>query len=278
MSSSYIPAGRNRDDFVFLGVEPGDYSLVVWPKYGGKEAAYQRVSIDRANLMIKVQTNTGARVSGRVIVDGRPAEGGPGLPNVSVSASRPPRTYGVNYSEEPVFSLRGTDRFELIGLRGPTQLSGFVTYGKLVSIRRGNDDLSAKVIDFAGTENLDDVVVELTTQVARLEVTVPRPSATSSAEPLVFVFPEDRQRWRPHLVLHTSVSIPNADGDRATAVRTSEFTFLPGRYLVIATDAAAVDDPANPALLEKLASLATPVTLSVGETTKLTVPLTKARR
>jgi hypothetical protein len=153
-----------RGTFIFAGLEPGEYSLVVSTSYKLEEAAHRKVRIDQADVSMNLQTNTGAKVSGRVIVDGQPATGGPGLPNVGVFANSPPRTYGVKYSEQPVFTLKGTDRFELTGLRGPLMLSANVTYGALVSIQRGGEDLAWRIIDFAGTETLDDVVVELTTR------------------------------------------------------------------------------------------------------------------
>jgi hypothetical protein len=263
-------------NFVFRGVEPGEYSLIVSSSVNMEEQAYLKISIDQKDVSLKVQTNTGARVSGRVIVDGRPAEGGLGLPNVRVSARTPSRTYGFKYSQEPSLLLRGTDRFELTGLRGPMQLSGDVTYGKLVSIRRGGEELSWKTINFAGTETLDDVVVDLTTRVAKLEVMVPRSSG--SDEILVFIFPGDRQHWRPGLAIQVSVPVREGLEGSPAVGSTSALPFLPGRYLVVAVNSAAVLNPADTALLDKLAPLATPLDLTAGETRKITIPVANTQR
>ena len=71
MSSSSRDSRREDGGFVFRGVEPGDYSLIVSTSYKREESAYLKVSVDQSDISLKVQTNTGARVSGRVIVDGR---------------------------------------------------------------------------------------------------------------------------------------------------------------------------------------------------------------
>lgn len=268
---------RNNSEFVLRGVEPGDYSLVVWTKYGTGESAYLKISIDQKDVSLKVQTTTGARVSGRVIVDGQPANGGTGQPKAWVSAHKPARSFGVSYAEDPYVQLRATDRFELTGLRGPMVLSGRVTFGSLVSIRRGADELAWKVLDFAGTENLDDVVVEFTTKVTRLELTVPTPAATSSEEPVVFIFPEDRQRWRPGLAFQVSVPTRTLAGTGAMAEGSTRVNVLPGRYYIVALNTAAVVDPSDPELLEKLARLAAPTELAAGDL-KLTIPLANAPR
>jgi len=141
------------------------------------------------------------------------------------------------------------------------------------------EELSWRVVDFAGSEEIDDVVVELTTNVARLELTVPMRSADVSAEPLVFIFPENRQRWLPGLAFQSSVQRLDVGGSSATALRgIAEFSLLPGRYFVVAINTGAVLDPADPALLDRLVRLATPINLIAGETRKLAVPLANAPR
>ena len=88
---------RENGSFAFEGVPPGDYVLGVAPFHGSKEAAYLVVTVAGADLSLKVQTNTGARVSGRMRVDGRPAAGNE-LQTMSFHASTPPWQYGVSYA------------------------------------------------------------------------------------------------------------------------------------------------------------------------------------
>ena len=64
---------REDGAFRFDGIQPGDYYLVVTPGERMKEGAYVNVSIGEADVSLRVRTNTGVKVSGRVVVDGRPA-------------------------------------------------------------------------------------------------------------------------------------------------------------------------------------------------------------
>ena len=278
-SSSHSASRAEAGRFLFAGVEPGDYFVVIATSYKMEEAAYVNVSVNETDVPLNIQTNTGAKVSGRVTVDGRRAEGGPGLPDVWVSADTPPDKFGPRYAQVASIRLEGTDRFELSGLRGPMRLSGNVSGGAPVSIRRRGEELLGKTVEFVGTESLDDVVVEVTTQVAKLEVTVPRSNVWDEVETVVFIFPEDPQQWRAgfaYQVRTTDRHDPAASTPAAD--RTAELRVLPGRYLVAAFNTAGVRDPSEPALLEKIRPLATPVTLVAGETTRVTIPVAKARR
>ena len=90
--------------FVFDDVTPGDYSLIASSGYGRAEAAYLDVTVGNEDLSLNVQTNIGASVSGRVIVDGRSLgdEASSASQNVSVSANRPAGQYGFSYAEVPI--------------------------------------------------------------------------------------------------------------------------------------------------------------------------------
>ena len=84
-------------------------------------------------MSLNVHTNTGARVSGRIIVDGKPAgDGGAPSATVLVSSNPPLRKYGPTYARVPLARVRGTDRFELAGLRGPMELFAEVAGGALL--------------------------------------------------------------------------------------------------------------------------------------------------
>jgi hypothetical protein len=138
--------------------------------------ATQRVSVDRPGdctfVFRNVRTNLGATLSGSVLIDGQPPDSNATIPNVTVAASRPPRLGGYDYAEPQVANLRGTDRFELTGLRGPTILRAQGGRGVAVSIRRAGEDIAGKALDLLGTETIDDVVIEFTTKVASVEVAI----------------------------------------------------------------------------------------------------------
>jgi hypothetical protein len=61
--------------------------------------------------------------------------------------------------------------------RGPMVLSAEVGGGALLSIQRRGEEIAGKTLEFAGTETLDDVVVELTTKVTQANVTLTSASA-----------------------------------------------------------------------------------------------------
>ena len=121
LSSSMRQASRqDAGPWLFSDVPPGEYYLVVSTSFRREEAAYVNVKVD-GDVTLKVQTNSGARVSGRFVVQGPPRDPSSGrpLPNVAVTATPPLGQYGPSYATVPVAYPQGTDRFELVGLRGP---------------------------------------------------------------------------------------------------------------------------------------------------------------
>jgi hypothetical protein len=264
LRSSFRETGRRENGrFVFAGVPPGNYVVVAsTPNHG--ETAYARLRIDDADVVHQVQTNRGARISGRVLVDGRSARAD-GVPrvNIGVSAFQPPATYGATYSVPAVHTLGDSDRFELTGLRGPVVLEASIVGGALLSIQREGKDLGPSV-ELVGTEILAGVLVNLTTKVAELAVTLS--GNASEAQPaLVVVFPEERERWPYHAQA--------LRGDAPSQPDEIRFRQLPeGRYLIAAVPDPDVEFPTTPAMLEQLRPLATPLTLTAGVITRL--PLT----
>jgi hypothetical protein len=280
LSSSLQHSSRRQDGtFLFDGIQPGDYYLVVTTSARMEEAAYVNVSIDEADVSLNVHTNTGAKVSGRVVVDGRPGDGV--SRNVWVSSNPPQGTYGVSYAHVPLVRVERTDRFELTGLRGPMVLSAEVGSGALLSIQRHGEEIAGKTLEFVGTETLDDIVVELTTQVTDVDVTVTSASARGEPEPvLVFVFAEDAKRWHQGFIRYsrTTASPTSPRTRNVSSANTKLIRLPPGRYLVAAVPDQNVSYPTRGGVLEKLRPLATPVTLVAGQTARVTVAVAKAAR
>ena len=276
LSSSRVRYGRQEGDaFVFDDVSRGDYYLVAESSFRMEEAAYVNVTVDEQDVSLNVQTNTGARVSGRVIIDGQSLGVDTGVPwSVTVAAWPPAGKYGIRYTRDSMLTnVRGTDRFELTGLRGPMVLSGDIGLGALVSIRRGGQEIAGKTLEFAGTETVDDVEVELVRRVATLEVAVTSSRAPDDAEPVIVVlFADDPSLW--HGRLHYTRMKASRTPTRERLIR-----MVPGRYRVIA-----IHDPdvnflmSERALLEKLRPFATPVTLVAGEPAQITIGVTKLGR
>jgi hypothetical protein len=280
----YLPSSRERyareerGTFVFDDVSPGDYSLLAASSFRQEEAAYVNLTVDEQDVALNVQTNIGATVSGRVIVDGQALGVDPGVSplNVSVSASPPAGQYGISYTREYMLlaNVRGTDRFELTGLRGPMVLYGEIGLGALVSIRRGGQEIAGKTLEFVGTEIIDDIVVELTRKVATLEVAVTSTNTPDDPETaLVMLFADDPSLWHSGHLQYTRMKASR------TPTRERLIRIVPGRYRVIAIHDADMNFPMSQrALLEKLRPFATPVTLVGGEPAQITIAVTKFGR
>jgi hypothetical protein len=271
--------------FVFDDVTPGDYYLIASSGYGRAEAAYVNVTVGNEDLSLNVQTNTGASVSGRVFVDGRPLgdEAGSAARNVSVSANRPPGQYGFSYAEVPLVHVRDSDRFELRGLRGPMVLNAEITRGMLVSIRRGGQEIAGKTLTLVGTENIDDVVIEFTMKTARLDVTVTGTSGPDAPERvLVVLFADDPSLWHYGHVWYSRANVarpsPRTSEKEKTESHTTLTRTVPGRYRIIAIHDPDINYPTEPAILEKLRPLARPITLVAGEPAKISIGVTRLGR
>jgi len=280
----YLPSSRERyareerGTFVFDDVSPGDYSLLAASSFRKEEAAYVNLTVEEHDVALNVQTNAGAKVSGRVIVDGQALGVAPGvLPRpVTVSASPPAEKYGISYTREWILSanVQGTGRFELTGLRGPMVLYGEIGLGALVSIRRGVQEIAGKTLEYVGTETIDDIVVELTRKVATLEVAVTSTKRADDPEAVtVVLFADDPSLWQHGRLQYTRMKASR------TPTRERLIRMVPGRYRVIA-----IHDPdvnflmSERALLEKLRPFATPVTLVAGEPAQITIGVTKLGR
>jgi hypothetical protein len=278
LSSRERYAREERGMFVFDDVSPGDYSLLVTSGLRMEEAAYVNLTVDEQDVALNVQTNTGATVSGRVIVDGQALGVAPGVSplNVGVLASPPPGQYGISYTREYMLlcNVRGTDRFELTGLRGPMVLYGEIGLGALVSIRRGGQEIAGKTLEFVGTETIDDIVVELTRKVATLEVAVTSTKTPDDPETaLVMLFADDPSLWHSGHLQYTRMKTSR------TPTRERLIRIVPGRYRVIAIHDADMNFPMSQrALLEKLRPFATPVTLVAGEPAQIAIRVTKLGR
>ena len=283
LSSSMRQASRaDGGQLMFREVPPGDYYLIVNTSYRQEEAAYLKVKVD-GDVTLKVQTNTGAKVSGRFVVQGTPRPRNSNEPssNVVITATPPPGRTGPSYAKDALVHPQGTDRFELTGLRGPMVLHAQMAGALLVSISRaGGENLAGKPLDLTGTESIDDLLVVFTHEKAEVEVTL-----TGLREPddpekvLVIVFSEDSTRW-PAGSLQYTVIEASAEMPLATAAGAGGpgrlFTFslgpvVPGRYLVAAVPNPGVMFPTERDILERLRPLAVPVTLIAGETVKVEV-------
>jgi Carboxypeptidase regulatory-like domain len=286
-TSARFPNLPKDGTFLFDDIMPGDYYLVVSTSHRLEEAAYVNVTVADKDLSLNVQTNTGAKVSGRMFIDGRPVgeDASTGRWNVSVSATRPwgPPRWGIDYAKDLLSQTQGTDRFELVGLRGPMVLDASIGAGTLVSIRRGGREIAGEALDFVGTETFDDIVIEFTMNLAQLDVSVTSTSAVDDPQPvLLILFADDPSLWHHAYVQYARAtaarpSARQSDKDN-TDSRMTLAPMVPGRYRIIAIHDPDISYPEETAILEKLRPFATPVTLVTGETAKINIGVAKLVR
>ena len=269
-----------RDDgtFEFADVAPGDYYLVVTKSVELEEAAYVNVTVNKEEVSVDVRTSPGAKVSGRVIVDGRPPGArGSKVSNVTISAWPPPDKYGPLYARTKLADVRDTDRFEVTGLRGPMRIWADAAGGTTVSIQRRGEEIGGKTLEFSGTEEIDDVIVSVTTQFAGVDVMVTSRRASVEPRPvLVVLFSESPAHWaagysRYDRTVAVGESTRRGRSQQSPAAKTRLSRLPPGRYLIAAIPDPDLSYPIDSRMLDKLRRLATPVTLVAGQTATITL-------
>ena len=256
LGSRFANPRKEDGTFVFTDIAPGVYNVVVTTSPYKEEAAYVKVDVAGDDVTLKVQTNNGAKMSGRVVVKGSPSRSYAWPPRVGVSA------YPVGSiwpTDMRLTELAGTDRFELTALRGPMRISADVANGALVSIRRDGTDITGKVVEFVGTETIDDVEITVTTDVAAADVAVVDGSRSEDARPvLVVLFAEDASLWHEGFLQYAH--LPAFHLERETHVHLGRM--VAGRYLIAAVQGLDVDHPTDSRVLETLRPFAVPVTLT----------------
>jgi hypothetical protein len=277
-SSMRLPGLPTDGTFVFDDIMPGDYYLIAATSSRLEEAAYVNVIVADKDVSLNVQTNTGAKVSGRVLVDGVPLTAAVGVGFVSVWAHRSWAHLGMSYAEVPRAELQGTDRFELRGLRGPMVLEANVSVGTLVSIKRAGQTIAGNALDLIGTETIDDVVIEFTKKMARLEVAVTGTGAVEPEPVFLALFSDDPSVWAQGHVQYARTSAAPTFGERGPDSHMTLPPMVPGRYRIIAIPDPEISYPDDTTILEKLRPFATLVTLVDGQTAKINLDVAKFGR
>jgi hypothetical protein len=302
---------RPDGSFIITEIPPGEYYLAASVASGEgpnatREGAYVPVSVNGNDASVDIRTNTGATVRGRVVLEGTP----PALPSAiaQVSSTAPrimvqarPMTMGGGLAmaagmSRPV-SPAEDGTFELTGVRGPVLLAATGMRLALKSVTHGAEDLTAKPIEFKGTERTSNVTIVLTYDVGTLEGMV----TDERGEPLpgaaVIIFPDDDSRWfqgspfvhvsraRPAMaaspmrpqtsptpgVLPAGPRVPMPGSFMSSAL-------LPGRYLVAAIDSAGMQimPSMDRESLEKLRKHAVIATVSAGAPATVQLRVVKA--
>ena len=309
---------RQQEDgtFSFQNVPPGRYLLSATagmsegPNGMPSERASRTVIVDGDDVIADIQTNSGATVSGRVVVEGTgagstaaaPGPTGPARIMVSARPSDPMTGVGGFSAGQPTPAAEdGT--FQLTGLRGALLPQASGSRAVLRSVTYGGEDIVATGLTLAGTERIEGVTITLTTETAMIDGMVTT-SGGEPAEAWIIVFPDDETRWfpmSPFVRIGRSRPTAAASGGRgAPAPSTSPGAspsasaasrlaggfvspmLLPGRYAVVVlpvNDGSYPSPGTTPATdresLRQLRAGAKLVSLTAGQTVTLQLQLKK---
>jgi hypothetical protein len=273
-------AGR----FTLPGIPPGDYRLDVQAKSrmeaiaksgssgtgmsgsgAVEEFASVPVTVNGENIdSLMVQTSAGARMTGRLVVEGgafppavmakvkvvvSPVLQGTGLSAVLLNS-------GAAVQPDGTFELRG-----LIGSR-LVRVGGLPEGAALKSVRANGMDVTDDGLE-VGQADVGDVDIVVTTTPTKVTGTVTDSAGKAERDYVVVVFADDKRRWTATLNRFVVSTRPGADG---------VFTLTalpPGNYLAVALMSAEAGEWAEPDNLDRLRAKATAFTLADRESKTL---------
>jgi protocatechuate 3,4-dioxygenase beta subunit len=301
-AGNYYLSLRPDGTFTIGAVAPGDYYLIATrgsPFAPGRvqEGAFVPVSVNGDDAAANIQTNLGATVSGRVVIEAAQTGDRPRAPSAftgsaSMQVRVVPATYnrlGDLFASVPPAVVHPDGTFKVFGVRGPAHL--LVSGGQaLKAMTRGGRDISGQPLELVGTERVDDVVLVLTQETGSIEGVVNNERGQPMSEAPVLVFFDDPARWSPQSPFVRPTRTTSADGSGAAAAAPSNAAAsaasaasvtpgafwvgpLPaGRYAVVAFPAGVGSIQPDRESLARWRKSATVVTVEAGQTA--TVKLT----
>jgi hypothetical protein len=284
MLNEHFPTATAVSDatgtFTFLGVPPGQYVLRAYtaPPLSSQpalDASYrgvtlwteQAVTVPSDGLRgLEVTLRPTARIEGRVVFDGTLSP--PAASDVQVRLTTealldPPLPGPVRARSDGRFALQGyaPGTYTFYGSAGLWGVGSFLITGKLTPGRRVT----------VGTTDLNEVHLTLTDRYTDVSGRVTAPGHGPIGV-TVFVFPADYRRW-----LAEGASAAEMRSFRPSSGWTYRATWLPpGDYLILAypeADGSAL----TVEFVERMAKLAVPVSLGLGERKTLDLTLASIR-
>jgi len=276
--------------FVFPHVPSGNYTLHALrvasnPGYGAAPPPLQRtvseapgawvtqaLAVGEVNIgNLTLTLRPGVRVAGRVEFQG--AGGSPAADRlkqfpITLTRSRP---FTRALSSSPAAAVEASGTFAIAGVAPGEYLLTVrdIAGWTLQSIAAGGRNLTDQV--FAVNDDISDVVIVFTDSGAELSGTVSASNSTVPAEGSVFVFPTDRSRWPDARVSLRSYRVARVDRQGAFHMP----ALIPGEYFVVAARDDAAGDWPDSRFLAKVAPMAKPIRVDVGQ--KVTATLQMAR-
>jgi hypothetical protein len=283
-----VPAG---DYYVYAATSPGRAQNAV------REAGYAPVTVNGEEVPVVIQTNVGATVSGRVVLEGTPpaqagAPGSTGRQGQIRVTARPASDVARTFptGDQSSATVRPDGSFTLTGLRGPTQFSATSGRAALKEVRRGASDISGHPLELLGTERVDDLVIVMTYDTGGIQGSVEDDSDQPMPDAVTLVFPDDPDKWNAVSPFIRTARVAAAARDGASlagatpgVVATTAASSVagaagfqvamlpPGRYVVATFADGGVPSAPDRATLERLRELGSAVTVEAGQTATVKV-------
>jgi protocatechuate 3,4-dioxygenase beta subunit len=265
--------GQIRPDGTFnlFNVVPGEYYLQAMSTSTGptgpRQFAHQPVSVTDTDITgLVLQLGPGARLSGRVLMDGQESfDFQRSNVRIGLQPLEPDSPGPMVGNTSGVAQPDGS--FDLAGLFGQFLVRAYGPSGawRLKTVRVDGRDVTDVPLDLRGNVEVKDVELVLTNRLSTLTVTVQDERGAPVSDAMVIVFADDAERWR-YPSRFVAVARPTGSTDPSKIT-----TLPPGRYLAAAIAFDPQGDSMDPALLERLRPDAEPVTLTDGETVTLTL-------
>lgn len=276
-------------------VTPGDYLIEARftpPAVSGAMAERALIGSEAVTVAsggsqtLLITVGRGATATGRIVFEGTsplPQPGGQVHVAFSSSSGRPCASSPAEIASDWSFKIEG-----LTGTCSSMPMFGFGRW-MLKAIVHDGEDLLDRPVTFKTGQQYRNVQVVFTDRPAEIKFRVSDEGGQSTREYVALVFPSDRARWN---------ASPNSSATRSYVPPQAEMVSMqrtipapgtvtrptmpqsrgelmgrlpPGDYLAIALDNIEYEDTRDPATLEKLAAMATKVTL--GDGASLEVPL-----
>jgi hypothetical protein len=276
-------AGVRADGSFRMKLAPGDYSLEVQamrpgvigrPNPGDQQFGRLRISVGSAPLSdLAIVLGPGATMSGTLVFEGD----SPPPPNpeqIVVGVSPPP--FGGSCQSDRGSVTDGAFRVQGIVGTCMVRVMGNLGRWNVKSITQGDSDLMDRPVTFDPGRQLRNVRVVLTDKRTLLALNVVDDRGQVTREFVGLVFSTDKTKWSdqseryvhvyvPYLVVDRAAAPPRGSADLrpAPAEQRDRISGLPpGDYYAVALTDIAPDDTHDPAILERLAAVATRVSLT----------------
>lgn len=213
----------------------------------------------------------GAHIAGHLEFDGTtPKPTAQLMQSVVVSATP---VGGMSFSSPSMEKVSATGDFKTAGFppgKYNLNVAGGINPWMLKSMTLGGRDIMNEAIELKGTD-VTDVVMTFTDQISNITGTVKAPATGGFESVSVVYVPAEYQKWFASggMQRRNPIVAPGANG---------AFTIgrvPPGDYLIIAVDNGVLESTQGVDFYDRLARLATRITVNVGEKKTVTLDVTK---